>query len=274
MAQEHITGDGAVEFFKKIMSYDSVNTFRDNDKLVVLFSKAEDISEKHGNSYKVRNTIREYKKQGYTPLYFFDTDIKANEDVVKDMITRRLWVERIKADDCVVKKVNHTQAERFYAENSIKPYTRFKMAYGLYYNDELVMCIAFDKTRFNKKYEWEIIRNYYKKGVSVEGGFSKIFDRFVSDVKPKSLIAYTDMRFDEDSVYDNTEMSFSHCSDPNYFYIKNGNVFTRYEFQKRKLAYLLPEHYSVDLTEREILARAGYYRVYDAGCNVYTWEGK
>ena len=61
---------------------------------------------------------------------------------------------------------------------------------------------------------------------------------------------------------------------PNYFYFKQEDLllYSRNKFQKHKLEKLLPDVYSKDKTEREIMYEAEYRRIYDAGNKVYEYR--
>jgi hypothetical protein len=68
-----------------------------------------------------------------------------------------------------------------------------KIRLGLKYNNELVFIMTFSKPRFNKNYEWEMVRFCGLKDHTIVGGASKLFKHFVEKYNPKSVLSYADL---------------------------------------------------------------------------------
>ena len=64
---------------------------------------------------------------------------------------------------------------------------------GLYYNNELVELMTFGKPRYNKNYEYELLRLCSHKDYSITGGTQKLFKYFIDNYKPSSIISYCDI---------------------------------------------------------------------------------
>ena len=144
---------------------------------------------------------------------------------------------------------------------------------GLFYKDELVSIMTFDKTKFNKKYEWEITKFCNKKFISVIGGASKLYKYFVDNYKPNSIIGYADRRYSNGDLYKQLGFEFSHNSAPNYWYFKlpDMTLYSRVKFQKHKLINLL-ENFDNNKSEIENMLNNGYLRIFDCGNMIYTWK--
>ena len=54
--------------------------------------------------------------------------------------------------------------------------------------------MTFGKPRFNKNYEWELIRYSSLLNQRVLGGASKLLKRFINDHKPKNIISFPEFR--------------------------------------------------------------------------------
>jgi hypothetical protein len=148
--------------------------------------------------------------------------------------------KRIFARNCTIKEIDSDSYQKFLDNNHIKGSIKSRVKIGLFYNDEIVMIAGFSKPRFNKKYEWELIRLCSKTGFIVVGGATKIFSNFKKLYKPKSVISYCDRRFFTGSVYEKIGMKKIDSNEPNYVWVKNlGKTFdivSRYRSQKHKIS--------------------------------------
>lgn len=130
--------------------------------------------------------------------------------------------------------------------------------------------MSFGKPRFNKKFQYEMIRECSKNGYSIVGGKEKLWKYFVKNYKPKSVISYCDKRFFTGESYTRLGFSFSHDTKPSYFYANKKQMLTRYQCQKHKLKSLL-KNFDSDLTESENMEKEGYFKLYDFGQKVYVY---
>ena len=152
-----------------------------------------------------------------------------------------------------------------------------KKLFGLFDKEELVSCMSFGKSRFNKNYEWELLRFSNKLNSQVVGGASKLFKHFIKIYHPKSIVSYCDIRFSslnpKDTVYPKLGFKYSHTSKPNYRYLdtKVNRLFSRIQFQKHKLQEKLPI-FNPELSETQNMINNGYIKVYDCGNFVFTWD--
>lgn len=205
---------------------------------------------------------------GYKLITIFETDMLNKESIVKNRLIHILNNNKttIYARKCVVRVVTHREASDFLNEHHIQGSCSSKIRYGLYYNDELVQIMTFGTPRFNKKYQYELLRLCSK--FNVVGGASKLLKHFEKTINPDSLISYADMKWSNGNVYDKLNFIKVRVSKPSYFYSDGKDTFSRYECQKKKL---LKRYNMTDTnqTEHEIMTKMGYYRVYDCGTIVY-----
>lgn len=140
---------------------------------------------------------------------------------------------------------------------------------------EIVSCMTFSKPRFNKNFQYELIRFCSKNYHIVPGAASKLFSYFLKKYNPESILSYSDLRFSSldpvKTVYTQIGMQYSHTSDPNYFYEKDGVFYSRVAFQKHKLADKL-RNFDPDLSEKENMLLNGYSKRYDCGNLVFIWK--
>jgi hypothetical protein len=135
----------------------------------------------------------------------------------------------------------------------------------------LVSIVSFSKPRYNKSYDWEIIRSCNKINTSVAGGFSKILNYFKNNYKG-SIITYADARYFDGKVYLNSGFKFERLTSPNYYYFKKNEqrLYHRSVFQKHKLEKLL-EKFDPAVSEYQNMLNNAYLRIFDAGNLVFTF---
>jgi hypothetical protein len=198
-----------------------------------------------------------------------------NQQLVKSRLAHILGNQsrRLYARTCKTIEISHETATLFLQENHIQGACNAKCIYGLMYEDDLVSVMTFGMPRFNKKYEFELIRFAHKKNTTVVGGANKIFARFIKDHQPNTVITYSDKRWNHGGVYANMGFKFSHTSSPNYWYFKKNThiLISRVSFQKHKLHKLLNE-FNPARTEWENMVDNGYNRIWDCGNDVWTWQ--
>jgi len=86
----------------------------------------------------------------------------------------------------------------------------------LFYKNELIGVMTFGKSRFNKKYQYEIHRLCFKNNHRVIGGASKLFSVFLKEHNPESIISYCDKRYANGKVYDKLGFHLEKETKPNY----------------------------------------------------------
>lgn len=100
-------------------------------------------------------------------------DIEYNDVVKKDiwlsMIRNKLGLSRrIYARKCEIKLPSKLEAKKFINENHMQGGdVPSNLVFGLYYDDELVSLMSFGKSRFNKSYDYELLRFCNRKNISV-----------------------------------------------------------------------------------------------------------
>jgi hypothetical protein len=126
--------------------------------------------------------------------------------------------------------------------------------------------MSFGKSRFNKAFEYELIRYCGKLHTTIVGGAGKLFQHFIRTSDCKSIISYCQRRLFTGLMYEKLGMTFLHSSPPNYTWVNSNNdIKTRYQTQRHKL------NDTNTKTEREIMKARGYYQIYDCGQLVYGW---
>lgn len=208
-------------------------------------------------------------------IWDFEWVNSLKRDIILSMISNKVNqnITKIRASKCDIKEVNHIQAKNFLDENHIQGFSACSIRYGLYLDGELIATMTFAKPRFNKKYDYEMIRFCVKKYTRIYGAASKLFKRFKEDYPNSSVISYCDLRYGNGRMYEKLEFEQSHISAPNYVWSdSNGSViYKRYETQKHKLSNILKENFDINISEKKNMENNGYIQLFDCGNLVYTY---
>ncbi len=222
--------------------------------------------------YHVSKT-EQCKSKGVRLIHLTDKLLIEKQQLALSIIDSALGkVERVYARKCTVRELTSAEYKSFCDSNHIQGYVPAQVKLGLFYNNELVQIESFSKPRFNKKYEWELIRECSKAGLSIIGGKSKLFKHFIKVYNPNNIISYCDRSMFTGDSYKAIGMQFKAVTPPSYYYYKNGLLLSRYQCQKHKLQTLDNFVFDSEKSERENMVYNGFGVVYDCGENVFLWQ--
>lgn len=222
-----------------------------------------------------KNKTQTLVSLGYRTLQVFE---HYDLDIIKSMILHRLGRSaRIYARKLKVVSVESSLQRNFEDANHLMGYRPSTLCYGLVNESgQLLQTMSFMKSRYNTKYQWEIIRACTARNTNIVGGVSKLFAAFVRTHNPLTVISYADRTYGEGDVYKLLGMTLTHTTQPNYYYFKPSDatkVFSRIKFQKHKLAKHLA-NFDANLSEVENMYNHGWLRYWDCGNNVYCLDLK
>mgnify|MGYP003292496137 CR=1 FL=1 len=210
------------------------------------------------------------KENGYRCIHIWDWD---DEEKVIELISpkervyaRRLQLKEVSVEECKV------FLYKYHLQNSCNgQYIRL----GLYEDDELLEVMTFGKSRYNKKYEYELLRLCTKAGYSIIGGAERLFKYFLDTYKPKSVISYCDNAKFTGEVYTKLGMKLKSIGSPSRHWI---NVFTGRHITDNLLRQRGYSQLHKDTTHKKgesnelLMLEDGYLEMYDCGQSVYTLE--
>ena len=209
--------------------------------------------------YHLHKTL-ECENQGIQLLHFYSDEWKLKRPIIENVIKSKLGVnDKVHARKCKVIPVTVSFKNHFLNEYHMQGEDKSSIKLGLDYNGEIIAIMTFAKSRFNKKYEWELTRFCVKGGISVVGGFSKLLKAF-RDNHMGSIISYADRRYSNGNVYYTNGFQLIGVNRPSYYYVDK-NCLRRYHrmrFQKKYIG-------AYDCTEYEKARELGYEKIFDCG---------
>lgn len=218
------------------------------------------------------------EKQGIQLLHIFE-----HEWI--NSIKKQIWISIIKyklnliqkkyyARKLILKEIRDTKIIKdFLKNNHLQGYVSSSINIGLFKEDELISLITFSKSRFNKKYKYELLRFANKKETICVGCFSKLLKYFIEKYS-SSIITYADRRYSQGNLYLKNGFKMINKSEPNYFYLDtNLNIYSRVQFQKHKLQNKL-DVFNPNLSEIENVINNNYRIIFDCGNYVFAYENQ
>ena len=208
----------------------------------------------------------ECKERGIRLIHIFEYEWDNKRDKIENLIKNALGIfERtIYARDTVVKEIDSKTYKTFLTKYHLQGEVISKYRMGLFdLNGELLSVVGIGKSRFSD--EMELHRFCSKFGVRVIGGFSKLLKHAMSKFNITELVSYIDIAHFSGKGYNTIGFKEIDITVPNYVYVKEGIVLSRYQSQKKFLPKLLGEGFHEDFTERENMFVNGYACIEDAG---------
>jgi hypothetical protein len=204
-------------------------------------------------------------------VHVWEDDWINKQDIVKSMILNKLkkTPNKIFARKCKVLEINDNKLiKNFLNKNHLQGFIGSKIKIGLFYNDELIGLMSFGGLRkamnsiSSNKNEYEMLRYCNRINTNIIGGASKLFKYFIDKYNPISVISYADRGFSNGKIYELLGFTFSHITEPNYYYVINGIRKHRFDFRKD---VLIKQGYDSTKSEHEIMLERKIYRVYNSG---------
>lgn len=214
-----------------------------------------------------RDKSKTAEEAGFRCVHVFDWD-----DETK-IINMFLPKQRIFARKCKLSSINQSTADEFLNKYHLQGTCKGQIyCYGLYYENELVEIITFGKSRYNKNFEWELLRLCTASKLEVVGGASRLFNKFVSDVNPNSIVSYCDKSKFNGQVYLTLGFELGHPGTPSKHWSKNKKHITDNLLRQRGYDQLFGTNYGKGTSNEQLMLDNKWLPVYDCGQARFEWR--
>lgn len=258
----------------KILNGDELDIYVPDFRLAIEYDGIRWHSEQFNKNknYHLEKTLK-CREAGITLIHVFEDEWIKNKNLVLEKIGHFLGTIKksvIGGRKCVVREIKYQEAKDFLNKFHLQGFAKSSVYYGAFYQDTLLGVMTF--TKFGD--DWELNRFCTNTNYSCPGVASKIFKQFIKDYNPDSVKSFLDRRwcFDEkNNLY--TKLGFKQDAilPPDYRYTNgHGERLHKFGFRKQILhkKYGLP----LDMTENEMTAKLGYYKIWDCGLIRYIWK--
>lgn len=227
----------------------------------------------HVDKYYHYNKFKECENKNIDLFTIFSDSWESKKDIWKKKIQQKLNLSKeiIYARKCVVKTVEPKETRKILDENHVQGYCPSQIAYGLFFENELVAAMTFSKTRIgigkNRKLgSYELVR--YVTSKTVVGGAGKLLSAFKKDYNPKLIYSYSDNRYSTGNLYKQLGFNLEKENKCGYWYYdpRNKKSYHRFKFSKFRL---VEAGFDSNKTEYQIMSDLGFMRIWD--CGTRTW---
>lgn len=219
---------------------------------------------KSSNYHKQKSNLA--KENGFSCIHCFDWD---DSYKIINMLQSRT---KIGARDCYIKEVSKEEAKEFLDKGHLQNYALDSIRIGLYYSNILVSIMTFGKPRYNKNYEYELVR--YCSSMNILGGSERLFNYFINTYKPASIISYCDESKFSGNTYLKLKFKLLRTSRPSrhWYNPKTKQHFTDNFVRQRGVDQLLGTDYGKGTSNEILLLDHGFVEIYDCGQATYIWK--
>ena len=206
-------------------------------------------------------------KSGYLCFHIFDWD-----DIDK-CIQHLKPKTSLYARNLELKEIDKTSAslfeEKFHLQGKLRGQ---KVCLELFNNDELVELMTFGKPRYNKNYQWELLRLCTNSDYRVVGGASKLFKYFLKSYHPISIISYCDLAKFSGKIYKTLGFKHLRTNEPSRHWSKYDQHISDSYLIQHGYDRIFGTNYGVGSSNIELMRNSGWRSVYDCGQSVYIWK--
>ena len=187
---------------------------------------------------------------------------------------------KVPARRCNVVELDRKVTDGFLNENHLQGSCRGQaVRLGLTYNEELVQVMTFGRPRYNRRFEWELLRLCSLSGTFVTGGASKLFSYFTKNFNPVSILSYCDRSKFTGKVYRSIGMSLADEGTPNkhwYSPRKSEKMqhITNNFLMQRGFDQIFGTSFGKGTSNEQLMLDRGYLFVYDCGQMRFEWHQK
>ena len=272
--QKSIKEKKLLDYIKSVYSGEIIESYRDFMEIDIYLPELKIGFEFNGlywhsskfksNSYHLDKT-NYFKDRGIRIIHIWEDDLDLKFDIIKSQINSLIGLnKKIFARKCTVREVNTKEYKTFLDDCHIQGSVTSQIRIGLYFEDDLVGIMGFNKTEGRKKMElggYNLNRFCNKRGFNIVGGASKLLNFFVKNNYVKRIVSYADKDWSVGNLYET--LGFYNVSDgrSDYKYIVNGCRVHKSRYKKDKLNL----EDKTKTTESQEMAKRGIYRIYDCG---------
>ena len=223
--------------------------------------------------------LEKCNENGVRLIHIFDDEYINKKEIVLSKIDEILSLKDklplIIPSQCVIKEAEKDETDIFLDNNDLQGKYRFNISIGCYFDDELVGIMIF-LSESSGSSKWFIKRCSMSKDYNCQGLEKEILNFFIKKYNPSIIKAADDRRWvnnPSEGIYCNMGFKFDGFDAPDYTYT-SGRGFrqSKYNFTKKILSKV--NGFSMDMTEREMTEKLGYWRIWDCGLIRYVWKNK
>ena len=212
------------------------------------------------------------KENGYRCIHIWDWD---NIDKIINILKQDkniLYARNLSIKEVDVKECNDFE-NLYHLQGTCN---NQEVRIGLYYNKKLVQIMTFGKPRYNRKYQYELLRLCTHKDYKIVGGAERLFKYFIKIYHPSSIISYCDNSKFNGDVYNKLDFNLKDCGKPSkhWYNIKTKQHITDNLLRQRGFDQLFKTNYGKGSSNKKLMLENGFVEIYDSGQSIYVYISK
>lgn len=208
-------------------------------------------------------------QQGIRLIHIFEYEWRFKKEIIinylKNVLTRQ---DVLYEKDCVIRELSTKETRVLEENNNLHGSALSSIRIALCRNEDIYGLMTFGASRYDKTFQYELIRLTYS-DTHVVGGTEKMFEYFIKNYTPESIVVYCDRAKFTGNSYKRLGFTFSEHTIPEYTWVHRNEVLNKTMTQKHCL--IQKELGKDDMTEDEIMESRNYKKVYDCGNDKYIW---
>ncbi len=258
------------DYIKSIYNGDIIESYRDGLEIDIYLPELKLGFEFnglywHSEKFKDRNyhlnKTNYFKERGIRIIHIWEDDWVYKNDIIRSQIANWIGIsDKIYARKCTVKEVTNKEIISFLNANHIQGFINAKVSIGLFYNNELVSIMSFDKYEGRNKMNsngWNLNRFCNKLNITVIGSASRLLSYFIKSYNPHRIISYADKNWSTGDLYKKLGFIEIKNTEPDYKYIVDGKRKHKSGFRKSNL--------NTNLSESQEMKNKNIFKIWDCG---------
>jgi hypothetical protein len=212
---------------------------------------------KDKNYHKMKSDLCEEK--GIQLIHIWEDDWIYKNDIIKSIISNKIGntKHKIIADKCQIKEINDIKIiKKFLNENHIQEFSNSKIKLGLFYKNELVSLMIFNRNNDI----WNLNRFCNKLNINIIGSEYKLLKYFITHYlqNNETIISNIDRSYSNCDLYENLGFLIKNKTNPNSSFIVNKKRISKSNYKK--------------MTEHKNMFSQDIYKIYDSGLIKYILD--
>lgn len=207
------------------------------------------------------------EEHGYRCIHIWDWDsFDSIISLLKDkehLYARNLEIREVAKDVC------NSFLNKYHLQGTCKGQD---ICLGLYSGDDLIEVMTFGKPRYNKNYEYELLRLCTNSKYIVIGGAQKLFKTFLIKYEPLSIVSYCDRSKFTGNVYKQLGFSCMNHGVPSKHWFDGKRHFTDNLLRKQGADRLIGTSYGKGTSNEQIMLDNGFVEIFDCGQDTYVYK--
>ena len=206
-------------------------------------------------------------EHGYRCIHVWDWD---DWDKIIAMLQP---TKRVHARECTIYRLWPKYSVPFIQENHLQGSCRGQLLHlGLVKDDQILQVMTFGRSRYDNKYDVELLRMCTRIGYHVAGGASRLFKYATEKFDIQNIVSYCDLSKFSGKTYQIMGMTHVRDTQPQMIWSKENKKVTSNLLRARGYDQLFGTNYGKGTSNEVLMIENGWLPVFDCGQRVYEYK--